>query len=77
MLEKSNDKNNIYVSNYPNVSFAFKSIDNKPMLIETVTLVSKNVKMNKIYPISAGLIFTANELSWFSLAKQRFSNFTR
>lgn len=77
MLEKSNEKNNIYISNYPNVSFAFKSIDNRPMLIETVTVVSKNVKMSKIYPISEGLIFTANELSWFTIAKQKFSNFTK
>lgn len=60
MLEKSIDKNNIYVSNYPNVSFIFKSIDNKPIFIESVTVISKNVKMNKIYPICSGLIFTAN-----------------
>lgn len=69
MLQKNNDKNNAYVSNYPNVSFAFKSIENKPMLVESITVVSKNVKMNKIYPISAGLIFTANQLSWFAIAK--------
>ena len=30
------------------------------MFIESATVISKNVKMNKIYPITSGLIFTAN-----------------
>lgn len=47
------------------------------MLIENVTIVSKNVKMNKIYPISSGLIFTANEISWFEIARLKFGKFTK
>lgn len=60
MFEKTSDRNNVYVSNYPNASFVFSNIDNKPMLIESVTVISKMVKMSKIFPITSGLIFTAN-----------------
>lgn len=67
------DKSANYISNYPNVSFAFKSQDNRPMLIESVSVISNTNKVQKIFSITSGLIFTANELSWFGLAKKKFS----
>lgn len=54
-----------YTSNYPTVSFVFKSIDNKPMMIESASIISKNSKIQKIYAVTGGLIFTANHISWF------------
>jgi hypothetical protein len=78
MLEKrTTDKNNVYTSNYPEISFAFKSIDNRPMFVETVTIVSRTSKIKTISSIGSGLIFTANELSWFTIAKQKFTNYTK
>ena len=62
------------MSNYPVVEFVFKSIDNKPMLVETVSVISNLKRTQKIYPITSGLIFTANEISWFTLARDKFSN---
>lgn len=71
------DKSNIYISNYPNVSFAFKSQDNKPLLAESISVISNVNKVQKIYSITSGLIFTANELSWFSIAKEKFKDMTK
>ena len=71
------DKSQVYMSNYPNVSFAFKSLDSKPMLIETVSIISNTKRTQKIYPITSGLIFTANELCWFTLAKEKFEKMNR
>ena len=66
------EKGQIYTSNYPDVEFVFKSIDEKPMLIESVSVISKIKKTQKIYPLRGGLIFTANNLSWFTVAKDKF-----
>lgn len=59
------ERNNLYISNYTETSFTFKSINGKNMLVETVTVISQNKRLQKIYPIESGLIFTANEVSWF------------
>lgn len=47
------------------------------MLIETVSIISNTKRTQKIYPITEGLIFTANELCWFSLAKDKFANMNK
>ena len=47
------------------------------MLIETVTVISNNKRLQKIFPVATGLIFTANEHSWFDLAKERFQNMNK
>lgn len=71
------ERNNLYISNYPDANFTFKSISGKSMLAETITVISHNKRLQKIYPIETGLIFTANEVCWFEIAKKKFSNFRR
>lgn len=71
------ERANLYISNYPEANFTFKSTNGKNILAETVTVISQNKRLQKIYPIETGLIFTANELCWFDIAKNIFSNFKR
>jgi hypothetical protein len=47
------------------------------MLIETVVVVSTNKRLQRIFSVFEGLIFTANEISWFHIAKERFGKFTK
>jgi len=42
------------------------------MLIDSITIISTNKRLQKIFPVYQGLIFTADELSWFHIAKERF-----
>ena len=54
------ERGNLYISNYPEANFTFKSITGKSILAETVTVISQNKRLQKIYPIETGLVFTAN-----------------
>ena len=47
------------------------------MFAERVVIVSSSKRLQRIYAVHEGLIFTANEPSWFHLAKERFSGFTK
>lgn len=47
------------------------------MFVERVVIASSTKRLQKIYSVSEGLIFTANEPTWFHLAKKRFEKFTK
>jgi len=47
------------------------------MFAERIIIVSSSKRLQRIYAIFEGLIFTANELTWFHLAKERFANFSK
>ena len=47
------------------------------MFAERVVVVSSNKRLQRIFAIFEGLIFTANEPTWFHIAKKRFSHFTK
>ncbi len=47
------------------------------MLIESVSIIAQNKRLQKIFPIQTGLIFTANEISWFKIAQKVFGNYKK
>jgi hypothetical protein len=65
-LEKSP---NLYISNYPLTNFTFKNISGKQMFVESVVIISSTKRLQRIYSVFEGLIFTANETTWFHVAK--------
>lgn len=47
------------------------------MFIESAVIVSSSKRIQRIFSIFEGLIFTANEPTWFHIAKERFMNFNK
>jgi len=62
-----------YVSNYSNTSFTFRALSGERILVENVTVVSEMKAVNLGHPICSGLVFTADEVGWFKIAKTRFA----
>lgn len=62
----------LYISNYGATSFTFRSLRGLPMIVETVTVLSELKTLNGGNPVNSGLVFTANEIGWFGIAKKRF-----
>lgn len=50
----------LYVSNYPFTNFAFKSLEDRQMVIDSVAILSDNKASNSGYPIKSGLIFVVD-----------------
>jgi hypothetical protein len=57
LLEKSA---NLYISNYPQTNFTFRHDSSRRMFAERVIIVSSSKRLQRIYAIFEGLIFTAN-----------------
>jgi hypothetical protein len=74
ILEKGS---NLYISNYPITNFTFRHSGGKQMLAESVVVISTSKRLQRIFAVFEGLIFTANEPTWFHLAKQKFGEFTK
>jgi hypothetical protein len=50
----------LYTSNYSLTNFAFKSLEDRPMIIDSVTIIS-DLKISSLgYPIRSGLIFVVD-----------------
>jgi hypothetical protein len=74
LLEKSQQ---LYISNYPKINFTFKHLRGKPLYIESVIIQSSTKRLQRIFSVSEGLIFTADQPTWFQLAKQQFQDYTK
>lgn len=66
----------LYVSNYPFTNFAFKSVEDRQMVIDSVTILSDNKASHSGYPIKSGLIFVVDELSWLYVGRDHFQHFS-
>ena len=67
----------LYNSNYPLTYFVFRSVEDKPILAETVAIISESKVSNSGSPVTSGLIFTCDEPAWFYAGKQKFQYYTR
>ncbi len=74
MLEKSQQ---LYISNYPKTNFTFRHLGGKPIYAESIVIVSSSKRLQRIFSVCEGLIFTADQPTWFHLAKERFESFTK
>lgn len=74
MLEKSQQ---LYISNYPKTNFTFRHLGGKPIYAESIVIVSSTKRLQRIFSVCEGLIFTADQPTWFHLAKERFESFTK
>ena len=74
MLEKSQQ---LYISNYPKTNFTFRHLRGKPIYIESIIIQSSTKRLQRIFSVCEGLIFTADQPTWFHLAKEKFQNFTK
>ena len=67
----------LYISNYPNINFTFRHLQGKSIFAESVVILSSSKRLQRIFSVYEGLIFTADEPSWFHLALTHFRNFNK
>lgn len=65
-----------FITNYANSSFTFSHLHDKKMIIEAVTIESPLQMIQGGYPIGSGLIFTANNRSFFDIGDEVYNNMT-
>jgi len=51
---------NLYISNYPNISFTFRHLKGKSVFAESVVIISSSKRLQRIFSVFEGLIFTAD-----------------